>query len=123
VGDLAGDWIIGGFYNPGNYESLDGGGPASGNWGAYAIVDQQLMAPFEDGTDRLRGFLRIGYSPETGGNVASGTVDAGVSGAVGFFNRNQDRWGVGLVWTGFSDLAMRHLGYPEAEKSSKRPIG
>ncbi|MGJ0510482.1 MAG: carbohydrate porin [Methylocystis sp.] len=91
-----------------------------GNFGVYAILDQQIGAGI--GPGRGAGvFLRAGAAPDDR-NVVSLSADAGVS-FIGFMdNRPDDLFGIGFGYTRISSAA-RNLDYDTAFFSnSLRPV-
>jgi porin len=114
-GERTGGWKVGGFYHSGDHPLLADGTSREGSWGIYAVLEQALAAPQENGGEGLRGFLRVGYSPDNGSNLVDLEIDGGVAGPAGLFNRPDDTWGLAFARTSFSGGAQRYIDFPEAE--------
>ena len=113
-GGLRGTYKLGGFYDSKSFDDLRGGDKHHGNYGAYAIADQQVWregAGGDAGAQGLGVFGRIAFAPADRNLVAFDT-EAGVTYTGLLPGRDGDVLGVGVVFAKVSSAARDALDEP-----------
>jgi porin len=118
--ELKGAYKIGALYHTGEFTDIRDGSMVDGNSTFYVIVDQMLTAN-DNGDPKLAGFFRIGHSPERERNSVSSYAELGMNLFMPFPGRENDLFGVAILYTDFSDDFINDLasaGNPVNETES-----
>ena len=107
-GGLRGTYKLGGFYYSQSFDDLSGGEKHHGNYGVYAIADQQV---WHAGAQGLGVFGRFAFAPEDRNLVAFDT-EAGVTCTGLLPGRDGDVLGAGVVFAKVSSEARDAQGEP-----------
>ena len=109
---LPGTYQLGGFYTSKAFDDLSDGPRHHGNYGVYAMGDQQLSRERPDETDDWQGlsaFARFAIAPEDRNLVVFDT-EAGLTYKGMLPGRDDDVLGIGVVYSKLSDRARGETG-------------
>ena len=120
-GDLNGTYKFGGMYHTGEFADFRDGSTDHGNYNFYVVADQVLLNQVA-GDPKLAGFFRASYSPEEEINTVNFYVETGINLFSPFSGRDDDIFGVGLLYTDFSDDAVRDLQLTEAHVNDSESV-
>ena len=110
--DLRGTYKLGGFYNSKSFDDLRSGRRHAGNYGVYAIADQQLWREADSEASLKQGlnsFARVAFAPADR-NFVEFDSEAGLTYTGIFPGRDNDIFGVGVIYTRVSDEALDEAG-------------
>ena len=119
--DLNGTYKFGGMYHTGEFTDFRDGSTDHGNYSFYVIADQVLLNQ-ASGDPKVAGFLSASYSPEEERNSVNFFVATGINLFSPFSGRDDDVFGVGLLYTDFSDDAVRDLQLTEAHVNDSESV-
>jgi len=98
-----GKYMLGGWYQTGDFEKLDGSRMVDGNYGAYFGFDQKILHALKDNYGGLNVFGQFGYTPKNTNEVpyygGLGLVWSGIG-----ERRKDDKIGAGFSWYQCSNL-------------------
>jgi len=99
---LSGTCKLGGFLNTEDFTDIKTGGTLHGDYGLYAVVDQELWHKPGAPDEGPRGFLRLGFTP-AGRNLLNFECECGCNYAGLVPGRDKDLTGLGFAYTKVSD--------------------
>ena len=114
--DLHGTYKLGGFYNSKSFDDLSGDEEHAGNYGFYAIADQQLWHEGESEASLKQGlssFARTAFAPNDR-NLVTFDTEAGLTYTGLLPHRDNDILGIGVIYTRISDQARDAASQPLA---------
>jgi porin len=106
---LSGTYKVGGFLNTEDFTDIKTGGTLHGDYGVYAIADQELWHEPGAPDKGLRGFCRLGFVPPDRNTVAF-DLETGLNYAGLLRGRDKDLTGLGFAYTKVSDGALNDDG-------------
>jgi porin len=108
--NLRGTYKLGGFYNSKSFDDLRQRRAHDGNYGVYAIADQQLWREGDsEASQGLSSFARVAFAPADR-NFVQFDSEAGVTYTGLLPHRDNDLVGLGLIYTRVSDEARDGTG-------------
>jgi porin len=111
---LGGSYKLGCFFDTGFYKDNSGGATHHGDYGVYAVADQQLYrasVSTHDAFQGLAGFARISYAPDDRNPVYS-YFDTGFNYTGPLPGRSKDIFGLAFSFEKLSDKLLQASGAP-----------
>jgi porin len=112
---LEGTYTLGGFYDSKSFTRLADGTSAHGNYGVYAIADQQIWREGEGADERSKGaavFARVAVAPPDR-NAVNYDFETGINYTGVIPGRNADVIGAAFLLSRISDDVPREqVGFP-----------